>query len=93
VYRVVEHVPVSALGKLYLVTKDGRTLGVDRAPSIPDDPSGLHLYHEIAPLHPLVVSTLGPRAFHSFFMGDTKKNSAYPHLLGRVQLGELATNP
>lgn len=94
VYRVVEHVPVSALGKLYLVTKDGRTLGVDRAPSVPDDPNGLHLYHEIAPLHPLVVSTLGPRAFHSFFMGDTKKNIGVPALCWvECKLGELATNP
>lgn len=94
VYRVVEHIPVSALRKLYLVTKDGRTLGIDRAAAVPEDSGGLHLYHEIAPLHPLVVSTLGPHAFHSFFMGDTKKNIDVPALCWvECKLGELATNP
>lgn len=94
VYRVVEHIPVSALGKLYLVTKDGRTLGIDRAPVVPEDAGGLHLYHEIAPLHPLVVSALGPRAFHAFFMGDSKKNIDVPALCWvECKLGELATSP
>ncbi|HPX25850.1 MAG TPA: hypothetical protein PLG87_03515 [Treponemataceae bacterium] len=94
VYRVVEHIPVSALGKLYLVTKDGRTLGIDHSKFIPEDEAGLHLYHEIAPLHPLVVSTLGPKAFHSFFMGDSKKNIAVPALCWvECRLGELAINP
>lgn len=94
VYRVVEHIPLSALGTLYLVTKDGRILALDRAKSIPDDEPGLHLYHEIAPLHPLVVSALGPKAFHSFIMGDAKKNIAVPALCWvERKLGELAQNP
>lgn len=94
VYRVVEHVPISALGKLYLVTKDGRTLALDRADAVPDDEAGLHLYHEIAPLHPIVVSSLGPKAFHRFLMGDSKKNIAVPALCWvECHLGELATAP
>lgn len=94
VYRIVEHVPLKALGKLYLVTKDGRTLGLDRAASIPEDDKGLHLYHEIAPLHPLVVSTLGPKAFHKFLMGDSKKNIAVPSLCwAECKLGDLSTSP
>jgi hypothetical protein len=94
VYRVVEHIPLSALGKLYLVTKDGRTLGIDKGESIPDDVSELHLYQEIAPLRPIVVSSLGPKAFHRFFMGDSKKNIAVPALCWlECKLGELARNP
>jgi hypothetical protein len=94
VYRIVEHVPLSALGRLYLATKDGRVLGVDRSPGIDADDPGLHLYHEIAPLHPLVVSALGPKAFHSFIMGDSKKNIAVPALCWvECKLGELATSP
>jgi hypothetical protein len=94
VYRVLEHVPLSALGRLYLVTKDGRTLSVERAASLPNDEKGLHLYHEIAPLHPLVVSALGPKAFHAFFMGDPKKNIAVPTFCWvELRLGELATDP
>ena len=91
VYRVVENIPLSAIIRLYLVTKDGRALALDRAAKLPEDDTGLHLYHEIAPLHPLVVSSLGPRAFHSFFMGDPKKNIAVPSLCWvECMLGELA---
>jgi hypothetical protein len=94
VYRVLQHVPLSALGRLYLVTKDGRTLGVERAVSIPDDEKGLRLYHEIAPLRPLVVSALGPKAFYAFFMGDPKKNIAVPTFCWvELRLGGLASNP
>jgi hypothetical protein len=94
VYRVVEHVPLSALGTLHLVTKDGRTLPLKRTESIANDGPELHLYHEIAPLHPLVVSTLGPKDFHSFIMGDTKKNIKVPALCWvECKLGELAKSP
>ena len=30
VYRVLEHIDTSALGKFYMVTQDGRTLGLGR---------------------------------------------------------------
>ncbi|MFA6505606.1 MAG: hypothetical protein WCT14_05900 [Treponemataceae bacterium] len=93
VYRVVEHVPLSAIQRLYLTTKDGRTLGVDRAASIAPDESGLHLYQEIAPLSPLVASTLGPISFHQFL---TKKDGplSVPCLSWtELRLGELASNP
>ncbi|HOV38800.1 MAG TPA: hypothetical protein PLG79_08770 [Spirochaetales bacterium] len=94
VYRVIEHVPISALRNLYLTTKDGRTLGLSQAESIPEDEAGLHLYRELAPLTPLVVSALGPKAFHSFFMKDPKKNISIPALSWvECKLGELATNP
>ena len=94
VYRVVEHVPLSALGRLYLTTKDGRTLGIERAESIIEDSAGLHLYHEIAPLTPVVVSTLGPKAFHSFFMDDGKKNLSVPAFCWvELKLGDLASDP
>jgi hypothetical protein len=94
VYRVIEHVPVSALKKLYLTTKDGRTLEVSKNSSIPGDEQGLHLYKEIAPLTPLVVSSFGPKAFHNFFMKDPKKNISIPALCWvECRLGELASNP
>jgi hypothetical protein len=94
VYRVVEHVPLSALGRLYLTTKDGRTLGIERAASVPEEETGLHLYHELAPLSPLVVSALGPKGFHSFFMGDGKKNLSVPAFSWvELKLGALAIDP
>lgn len=93
VYRVVEHVPLGAILRLYLVTKDGRTLGLDKAPKVPADEGGLHLYHEIAPLHPLVVSSLGPVAFHDFLM-RRGSNLGLPALCWtELKLGALATDP
>ena len=35
-YRVLEHIPVNVLGKLYLTTSYGHTLGLDRG-TMPDD--------------------------------------------------------
>ncbi|MFW6082971.1 MAG: hypothetical protein ACOC8C_02845, partial [Chloroflexota bacterium] len=64
VYRVLEHVPLEALGDLYLVTADGRVLGLNAADGLPDSSRGLHLYQEIAPVHPLVVSSLAPEPFY-----------------------------
>ena len=43
VYRVLEHLPVSALGKLYLTTTYGHTLGLDRGEVSSEQGSGLHL--------------------------------------------------
>ena len=63
IYRVLEHVPVSALVKLYLVTQDGRALGLDPSTEIPSMDEGLHLYKEIAPVSPLVASRLNPIEF------------------------------
>lgn len=93
VYRVVEHVPVSALLRLYLTTRDGRTLGIDRAPVVPDDEGGLHLFQEVAPLHPLVVSALGPKAFHEFLMRENTGLSVPALCWTELKLGELAEDP
>ena len=44
VYRVLEHLPVSALGKLYLTTAYGHTLGLERGAMAAQKQGGLHLY-------------------------------------------------
>ncbi len=56
VYRALERIPLDAILKLYLVTQDGRVLGIEPSATCPEDTAGLHLYQEIAPVHPLVVS-------------------------------------
>lgn len=67
IYRVIEHLPRQALGRLYLVTADGRVLGVDAAAydAVHEAP-GLGLYQELAPLSPMVLSTMSPAAFGRF---------------------------
>ena len=50
-YRVLEHIPVSALGTLHLTTAYGATLGLERATGeLPTD-TELHLYKELAPVN------------------------------------------
>ncbi len=64
IYRSMEHVPTDAFGKLYLVTRDGRTLGLDAAPYNEGEDAGVpNMFLELCPLFPLVVSSRGPHEF------------------------------
>ena len=64
VYRVLENVPLSALGSLYLVTKDGRSLMLDKSDyKAPGDWKGFALYREYCPMSPLAVSSLAPDSY------------------------------
>ena len=65
-----QHIPLDKVLKLYLVTAYGETLGIDRERAIPSADGDLHLYQEIAPVQPLVVSTLGPQSFYDFLTQD-----------------------
>jgi hypothetical protein len=93
IYNVLSRIPVSALGKLYLVTDDGRTLGLEKTPYSPDTEHPLHLYQEHCPITPLVASRLEPEAFcHSI------TNPAHPVNVPRLvfselKLGELSVDP
>lgn len=93
IYDVLARIPVSALGNLYLVTDDGRTLGLERAPYSPDTEHPLHLYQEFCPITPLVASRLEPRAFcHS--ITDPAKPVHVPRIVfSELRLGELSTDP
>jgi hypothetical protein len=65
IYRTLERVPTAALGNLYLSTRDGRVLGLSSRPyDVAAEPtSGVNMYLELCPTHPLVVSRLGPGRF------------------------------
>ena len=68
VYRVLERIDLDMILKLYLVTQDGRVLGVDPSEAYPtSEGGGLHLYQEIAPVNPLVVSNLDPEEAVRFY--------------------------
>ena len=81
VYRVLERVPLDLIFRLYLVTKDGRTLGLDASIELPEETEELHLYQEIAPVHPLVVKT------------PTSLLSLPVICFVELRLGELAHDP
>lgn len=63
IYRVLSRIPVAALGKLYLVTRDGRTLGLERAPYAGEPGRRAYLYQEFCPIDPMVASLLAPLEF------------------------------
>lgn len=63
IYRVLESVPTAALVRLYLTTDDGRTLALEPTSCSMEEDRELHLYQEICPVTPRVVSKLEPRAF------------------------------
>lgn len=94
VYRVLEHVPLHVIQRLHLVTKDGRGLGMDQSDEFPQEADGLHLYQEIAPVHPLVVSTLGPRDFYALIVKSPTSLLSLPAIcFAELRLDELAKDP
>jgi len=94
VYRVLEHIPLDVIQKLYLVTQDGRVLGLGSSAELPEEAVGLHLYQEIAPVHPLIVSSLGPRAFYELIVKNPTSLLSLPAIcFVELRLGELAANP
>lgn len=94
VYRVLEHVPRQVLGSLFLATAHGRVLEIpaNEMPS-PVDDAGAHLYQELAPVHPLIASSLSPRAFCQH-VTDARRSIHVPRIcFVDLELGELAANP
>lgn len=87
VYRVLERIPRDALKRLYLVTADGKVLGLDCGVQPPPEREGLHLYQELCPLRPRVVSNLGPAAF-----GRRLTDRSQPVSVDRIAFCELRLN-
>jgi hypothetical protein len=86
IYRVLEHIPLEALGKLHLVTRDGRDLILDPDPNYQDPPTtpdSVHLYAELCPVSPRVVASLPPAAF-----ADYLTNPENPVCVPRVFFAE-----
>jgi len=93
VYRVLENIPMKALLKMYLTTNDGRTLALEPG-QMPKESEGLHLYREIAPVPPLVVSALGPKEFYDLIVNDPVSLVKVPAVcFAELRLGALAEDP
>ena len=76
-YRVLEHMDLSALGQLFLVSTGGAVLGLDKAP-LPEPSRVKHvrLYQEICPLQLLVASNLEPERFGHYITEETWSKGA-----------------
>jgi hypothetical protein len=93
IYRVLEHVPLEAIGSLYLATRDGRVLEIPPARELPVFDMGFRMYQEICPVSPRVVSGLDPAEFCAF-MTDPGRSIHVPKILiAELSIGELAQNP
>ncbi len=94
VYRVLENIPMQAIQRLYLTTQDGRTLGLDKSSQFPKGDSGLHLYREISPVSPLVVSSLGPKDFYELIVKNPTSLVKLPAVcFAELRLDDLADDP
>ncbi|NIA30643.1 MAG: hypothetical protein GWP06_12120 [Actinobacteria bacterium] len=93
IYRVLEHLPLSALKNLYLVTDDGRVLSIEKQEYQPEQDRELHLYQEITPVSPRIASNLNPLDF-CHYVTDTAQPVSVPKLVfTELQLNGLATDP
>lgn len=93
IYRVLERVPSEAMVSLWLTTRDGRALELEPMEPVPESHNNFHLYQELCPIRPMIVSSLGPVDFCQFITGS-KTTIAVPKIcFAELALGELADDP
>lgn len=96
IYRVMEHLEMSDFGTLFLVTADGRVLGLEASDyDASHEEAGPNLYQELCPVSPMVVSILPPKKLIAF-LTDPENPLRIPRLLfadllvDRDEMGRLA---
>ncbi len=87
IYRVLEHIPLDKLRKLYLTTDDGRVLGLEKAEYTPSLDQKLRLYQQIVPVNPRIASTYNPLEFINFIT-----DTSHPVSVPKIVFVELALN-
>jgi hypothetical protein len=93
VYNVLSNVPASAMRNLYLTTKNGVTLELVPSNENPPERTGFHLYQEICPVYPKVVSPLAPRDFIRY-VTDPENPVFLPRMVCcDLRIDGLATDP
>ncbi len=76
IYRVLEHIPLEALGTCYLVTKDGLSLPIEKMDYAKcGNSEPFSLYQEICPVSPLTISSLKPVEFAEYIINGSGKIS------------------
>ena len=63
IYRVLEHIPLDMLGRLFLVTRDGKYLDIQPRSYPAESVKSFRLYQELCPMHPSILSKLQPTEF------------------------------
>jgi hypothetical protein len=93
IYRVLEQIPLSALRKLYLTTDDGRVLGLSPGEFKPESISQYHLYQELCPITPGVVSKSNPIEFCQNLTDRSNAVSVDKLVFAELKLNRLGRDP
>jgi hypothetical protein len=93
IYRVLEMIPLDAFLSLYLTTDDGRTLELKPGEYPDEEEKQLHLYQELTPVTPRVVSSLPPKIFLKRMTGDNQKIAVPKLVFTELKLEGLAHDP
>jgi len=93
IYRVLSRIPVAALGSLYLVTRDGQTLELNRAEYSRESRRQAHLYQEFCPIDPMVASCLEPLEFCRAITDPTRPVHVPRIVFSQLSLRGLANDP
>lgn len=92
-YRVLEHVPLETFGNLWLITNNGLALELQQGQLPANSDEANHLYQELCPVHPLVVSVLDPSEFCKFIT-DPKVRVSVPKIcFVELRLGPIPSEP
>ncbi len=86
-------IPIRALGRLHLVTGDGRTLSLEPGETDLPNGEGLYLYQEFCPVTSVVASRLDPAAFCSAITQPNAPLSVRRLVFADLVLGDLASDP
>jgi len=91
IYRTLEHVPLEALGSLWLVTRDGLPFELKQGslPAKGESTQQQYLYQQLCPVHPLVASLLDPVDFCKFITDPAGRISVPKICFAELQLGDI----
>ncbi len=93
VYRVLEHVPLSAFKNLFVVTSDGKTLELTQAEYKPDAKCSLYMYQDLSPAKPRVASVLNPKEYTKRITSEDRLVNLPKIAFCDLQLGALENDP
>ncbi len=93
IYRVLENIPLSNLKNLYLVTDDGKVLGLEKAEYVETSKDELHLYQQLCPVTPQIAARYNPSHFMKFVTNRNQPVSVPKLVFVELILDELANDP
>jgi len=93
IYRVLENTSLEAFKELYLVTDDGKVLGIEQGNYKEKQDDEIHLYQQFNPITTRVASKLTPPEFVRFLSDPSKPVFAPRVFFVEMQLGKLAKDP